>query len=284
MRHARFARSLAAALASGFFLSTLAVSAIAAEADKPAANRLGTGQPPESVKLFDGVKAKKIEVRFIPKDSTTGRILITNKTEKPLRVELPKAAGAVQVLAQMGGMGGGTANRGGMMGGMQSMGMGMGGGMGMRGGMGGGMFDVAPERVAEIRVPCVCLEHGKAEPRSTATYELRPIESVTTKPGVRELCSLLGQIPQHVAQAVAWHLNNDMSWQQLAAKRIQRATGVSYPYFNLVELNMAVALTKQVLKAAESQPKETSPSPGSIQTVTQARPAADDVAGKRDGN
>jgi hypothetical protein len=224
----------------------------------------------EHVKMFEGVKSGQIEVKFIPKDSTKGRIFITNKTDKPLRVELPKAAGAVQVLAQMGGMGGMGGRSGGMGGGMQSMGMG-GGGMrgGMGGGMGGGMFNVEPEKVAEIRVRCVCLEHGKAEPRPTGTFELRPIESVTTKPGVRELCGMLDQIPQHAAQAVAWHLNNDMSWEQLAAKRIKRIDGSSYPYFNLIEIKMAMATAKLATDAAKTPPKTNPPvSPG--QTV-QAR-------------
>jgi hypothetical protein len=268
MHQIRFGGPLALALVTGLCLAVGSNFSGAADTVAPRNEQ----QPAESIKMFAGIKAGQIEVKFIPKDSTTGRIFITNKTEKPLRVELPKAAGAVQILAQMGGMGGmGGGMRGGMGGGMQSMGMGMGGGRGgMGGGMGGGMFNVAPEKVAEIRVPCVCLEHGKAEPRPTATYQLQPIESVTTKPGVRELCSMLGQLPQRVAQAAAWHLNNNMSWQQLAAKRVQRADGSSYPYFNLAELNMAMSAAQQAIKAAESQP-QTVPPTSPVQTASQSR-------------
>jgi hypothetical protein len=267
MHQIRFGGPLALALATGLCLAVGSSFSAAADTVAPPNEQ----QPTESIKMFAGIKAGQIEVKFIPKDSTQGRIFIKNNTDKPLRVELPKSAGAVQILAQigggMGGMGGG--NRGGMGGGMQSMGMGMGGG-GMRGGMGGGMFNVAPEKVAEVKVPCVCLEHGKAEPRPTATYQLQPIESVTTKPGVRELCSMLGQLPQRVAQAAAWHLNNNMSWQQLAAKRVQRADGSSYPYFNLAELKMAMSAAQQAIKAAESQPKTTPPT-SPVQTVSQSR-------------
>ncbi|HEY5313591.1 MAG TPA: hypothetical protein VIK18_13780 [Pirellulales bacterium] len=241
----------------------------AAETAKPAGNQPTAG----SVEMFAGIKAGQIEVKFIPKDSTTGRIFIKNKTDKPLRVALPNAAGAVPILAQMGGGMGGMS--GGSGGGMQSMGMG-GGGMGGGGmggggmGGGGGMFNVAPEKVAEIKVPCVCLDHGKAEPRPTATYQLRPIENVTTKTGVRELCGMLGQIPQRVAQAAAWHLNSGMSWQQLAEKEIHRADGTSYPYFDPAEINMAMAAAEHAVKTAEAQPKTEQPATSPGQSVSKA--------------
>ena len=79
------------------------------------------------------------------------------------------------------------------------------------------------------------------------------------------------QIPQRVAQAAAWHLNNDMSWQQLAAKRIVRAGGSSYPYFDLLELKMAVAVAEQSIKAAGSPSKTVPPTTSPVQTVSQAR-------------
>jgi hypothetical protein len=32
------------------------------------------------------------------------------------------------------------------------------------------MFNVPAEKEGSFKVPCVCLEHGKAEPRSQMTY------------------------------------------------------------------------------------------------------------------
>ena len=89
------------------------------------------------------------------------------------------------------------------------------------------MFNVPPEKVGQLKVATVCLEHGKREPRAAIPYEIKPLDSVTTKPGVRELCAMLGsgQINQRAAQAAAWHLNNGMSWQELAAKRHRFANG-----------------------------------------------------------
>ena len=64
-------------------------------------------------------------------------------------------------------------------------------------------------------------------------YEIKPIESLTTKTGVRELCAMLatGQISQRAAQAAAWNLNNNMSWEQLISKQYRFANGTTKPYF-----------------------------------------------------
>ena len=45
-----------------------------------------------------------------------------------------------------------------------------------------------------------------------AVRDIKPIESLTTKTGVRELCAMLatGQISQRAAQAAAWNLNNNI--------------------------------------------------------------------------
>ena len=66
----------------------------------------------------------------------------------------------------------------------------MGGGMGgMGGGMGGGgMFNVPPEKVGQLRVATVCLEHGKGEPNEHIPYEIKPLEKVVNRPAVVELC------------------------------------------------------------------------------------------------
>ena len=87
----------------------------------------------------------------------------------------------------------------------------MGGGMGAEwvaewmGGMGGGMMNVPAEKlddgvsitlaagkVANYKIATVCLEHGKRDPRPAVPYQIRPLETVMTKPGVAELLTLLG--------------------------------------------------------------------------------------------
>lgn len=220
----------------------------------------------ETVEMFDAMEAGQIEVKLIPKDSTQARVFVKNKTNKPLNVKLPEAFAARPVLAQIGGGGGGQGVGGGM-GGMGGGGMGgMGGGffnvpgLGNGGfvnapGMGGGFFNVPAEKEGNFKVPCMCLEHGKPEPRPAMAYKIEPIESFTTKPGVAELCRMLGygKISQRAAQAAAWHLANDMSWETLFAKRIEHLDGSSEPYFTREELESGVGLANQALEAWTSQ-------------------------------
>ena len=220
--------------------------------------KVGTYNPSdETVEMFEAMEAGQISVKLIPKDSTQGRVFIKNKTGKPLNVRLPQAFAGVPVLAQMGmggmGMGGGGG------------GQGMGGGMGGMGG-GGGMFNVPAEKEGNFKVPCVCLEHGKPEPRPQMAYSVKPIESFTTKPGVAEMLKDLGnyKINQRAAQVAAWHLNNGMSWETLANKKIELADGRSYPYFSDAELLAGRQIAEQAVLAAENAEKEDvkKPSPG----------------------
>ncbi len=222
----------------------------------------------ETVEMFGAIEAEQIEVKLIPKDSTECRVMIRNKTDQPLNVKLPAAFAGVPVLAQMGRMGGMGGRGGGMGGGGQGMGGGMGGmgggGMG-GGGMGGGMFNVAPEKVGQFKVTTVCLEHGKKEPRPAMKYEIKPIESFTDKPAVHQLCRLLGlgKVGQRAAQVAAWHLNSEMSLQELAAKRLRFANGTSRPYFAPGELHAGANAAAVSVRLAEQEHK----SPGETASV-----------------
>jgi len=213
------------------------------------------------VELFAAIEAGEIEAKIIPKDATEATILLENKTDKPLRVKLPEAFAAAPVMAQIGGGLGGGGLGGGGGGGAQGIGGGMGGIGG--GGGGGGFFAIEPGKIGKAKVPCVCLEHGKPDPRPAIEYRLMPIGEFTNEPGVAELCAALGrgQIDQRAAQAAAWHLNNHMSWQELAAKVIKRANGARYPYFHQAELIRAVAAANTaVAQARENSGNQ--PSPG----------------------
>jgi hypothetical protein len=170
------------------------------------------------------------------------------------------------VLAQFGG---GGMGGGGMGGQAQNTGMGGGGmgggGMGGAGGAGGGMFNVPADKVGELRVQSVCLEHGKPEPRPNMPYEVRPITSISSKPGVAEICYEMstGRLDRRVAQAAVWHLNNGMSWQELASKEIKPLIGDPYAYFSPQEMQAAVMVAEQAVKLAEEKArKQPQTSPG----------------------
>ncbi len=215
----------------------------------------------EQIELFDAMDAGLIDVKYIPRNAEQARILIHNMTDQPLDVRLPDAFAGVHVLTQGGFGGGGGGGRGGGGGGGGQAGGGGGGGGGGRGG-GGGNFNIPPEKIIKIKVATVCLEHGKPDPRPAMEYEIRRLESLTTKPGVRELLEMFGrgEVNQRVAQVAAWHLNNDMSWQELAAKEIHRANGQRYPYFSRQEIHTAIAVVKHAQEvAAQRDPIITSP-------------------------
>jgi len=212
----------------------------------------------KSVEMFEAIEKGDVEVTLIPKDSTECRVMIKNKTKQPLNVKLPEAFAGVPVLAQNVNNNRNNRNNnnsnqsfgGGMMG-MGGMGMGM-GGMGM-GGM--GMFNVPPEKVGNFKVPTVCLEHGKADPAPRKKYTIKPIATFTDKKEVHELCRMLGtkRIGQRAAQAAAWNLSNDMTWQELAAKRIEHANGTSEPYFAAAEIQVGMRLSQMASVLAEKK-------------------------------
>ena len=231
----------------------------AEDRDKRAAKPGEYDPDAKTVELFAAIEKGDIDVKLIPKDSKQSKVLIENKTDQPLNIKLPDSFSGVPVLAQgVGGAAGGRSNSGNKK--NQSVGGGMGGmgGGGGMGGMGGGMFNVAPEQVGKFDVTTVCLDHGKAEPRPAAHYEIKPLETSTTKPGMRELCELLGkrQVGQRAAQAAAWHLNNDMTWEQLAAKWYRSATGTpTKPYFTAEEIQAAQQIASTALGLAEQRKK-----------------------------
>lgn len=234
----------------------------------------------ETVEMFDAIKAKTIEVKFIPKDSKQATVLITNKTDKPLNVKLPEVFAGV--LAQFGGVGGGVGGvGGGVAGGGQNQGVGggfggagggLGGGLG-GGGFGGGMFSVGPEKVGKIKVTTVCLEHGKDEPNPRLAYEIRPIEAMTTNPAVIEVCRMVGAgvIDQHSAQASAWHLMDGLSWNELAQKiKIRHLNGTVEMYFDAPHLQRAYQITAIAQRLAEQRGSEAekSRSPGDASSLS----------------
>ncbi len=257
-------------------MSTLLAATLAAAERQTRRTQLGQYDPSaQTVEMFAAMEKGDISVRLIPKDSTESQVLIKNETDQPLNVKLPDAFAGVPVLAQQafGGAGGGGGHHSGSSGSSHNgnnQNQGTGGGMG--GMMGGGMFNVPPEKIGKFKIPTVCLDHGKAEPRPAIPYTIKPIESYSSKPGVRELCEMLGsgKVSQRAAQAAAWHLNNGMSWEQLAAKRVRHLTGQSQPYFSPAEIQVGMQLANSALRASKEKEKEKAakPSPATPSSIS----------------
>ena len=240
----------------------VAGAAVSAAAREPAARSPASS----SATVHDVLEAEAaglVTVRYVPNDSRSAQIIVTNRSKKPLTLRLPAAFAGVPVLAQMMGMGGGgggagfagggigggaQATGGGGMGGMGGGGMGGMGGGGM-GGMGGGAFSIPPQKTRVLKVTTVCLEYGKPEPSPRYPYKLTEVESFSSDPKLALVLERLGrgELPQKVAQAAAWHLSSGLSWEQLAAEKIDHAGGVpDEAYFNPAELLAAHRLVEQV--------------------------------------
>jgi len=224
------------------------------EARKPVITKPKFDPTAEKVEFFKGMEEGQLETKLVPKDSKGGFLLVTNKSEEPVTVELPEAFVAVPVLKQFGGMGGGG------MGGMGGGGMG-----GMGGGGGGGFFSIPPERTVRVPYISACLNHGKHDPSPRLDYKFMPVEEYTKDEVLGELIRMvgMGKANQHSAQAAIWTRTDNMSWQALASKSTRGILSVEY-YFapqNIQEgqylMLAAEGNVRENAKADKSGPKET---------------------------
>ena len=62
---------------------------------------------------------------------------------------------------------------------------------------------------------------GLRDPSPSVPYKLVPADEHLDRPAVVELLKAFGHgdLDHQAAQAAAWHLNNDMSWDELAAQQ-----------------------------------------------------------------
>ena len=223
------------------------------------------------VELFEGIEQEQLHATLVPKNSLSGSVFIENRSDKPLTVTLPRAVAAVQVLKQgFGGGGAGGRGGGGQPGGAQggqggqgqALGGGFGGGGGAAGGLGGGVaggggngfgnggggggfFTIPSQAVVQVPLTSVCLEHGKSDPLPKMTYKLVRLETYTGNLALREFLLLVGSndLDAGAAQAAAWCLASDMSWESLSAKTIGRLGGVDDdPYFSAAQIAAAQGL------------------------------------------
>lgn len=205
------------------------------------------------VELFDGMQNGDLDVKIIAKNDHAGRVIITNKTGVPVDIKLPEAFAAVPALAQFGGGGQGGGGGGGFSGGggQQSSGGGFGGG---GGGGGGGLFSIPPDETAKIPVAMVCLDHGLKDPSSSKPYKLVPAESHVNNPAVVELLKAFGrgELDHGAAQAAAWNLNSNMSWDALAAKQTGTIRNLHRsPYFSAAQIRAGMAYAQEANRRAQ---------------------------------
>ena len=173
----------------------------------------------QPVEMFEGMQSGNVDVTIKAKDAADSTLIVTNKTDKPLAIQMPATFSAVPVLRQFGG----------------------GGGLGGGGG-GGGVFNIPAGKSGKLQIKTVCLEHGKPDPRSAIEYRVQPLENLADDSKVAETIRMLAndEITQNVAQATTWHLTDDLSFEDmLTMNRVERMGGYYERFFSVDELKLA---------------------------------------------
>ena len=250
---------LAAAGCGLALIMVLGVRAASPSTDDDAADA-----KPLEVELFQGMQDGVIETKIIVRNDHEARIFFTNKTKQPLAIQLPEAFAAVPALAQFGGAGGGGQGGGGFGGGGGGGQQSTGGGLGGGGGGGGGVFSIPPDETERIDVAVLCLDHGLRDPSSSKPYVMVPADQHIDRPEVIALLSAFGhgQLHHGAAQAAVWHLNNDLSWNFLAAK--QQGTRRNFnrpPYFSADEIRAGMVYAQHATLLAQSAGPSVKPKP-----------------------
>ena len=231
---------------------------------KPAPVR-GTDAKYQSLELFAGIESGKLEAKLIPRDAKKARIFVTNKTGESVNVRMPAVFAGQPMLAQFRLPNGPNGNTGANQ---NSVPQTIGGRTNTNGGNnnnnfqpGGPMFNVPPEKTAEFRVDCVCLEYGKPNPRPVVTYQLLAADKVANPETVAMLMEFEhGDYSQRAAQAAAWHLANAMTWEKLKdIKGETTSLGVRASYFTRQELDDAHKLVDAARARLKEQPVKGQP-------------------------
>jgi len=202
------------------------------------------------VKLLEADRQGEIETRWIAFSSAEGRLIITNKTDKPLKVLVPSDMTAEHMVPAESKGGPGRA---------QTLGIGPHAGKGYQqngffnDGPDAAFFYVPAGKSARADLPSVCLEYGRPDPSKNKRYVLRAVVAFTNPaPIVAFLKAWHAQrFSQNVAQAAAWRLADGLSWEKLASLRSIGVGpfAVGEPMFPQRDLNAA----KQVAEDATAE-------------------------------
>lgn len=248
----------------------------------------------KKVEFFEATKAGSLEAWLIPENEAGGFVFIENKSDVPLTVQMPAAFVGVQNLKQFGnGNGNGNNNNNfggpnqntqnqGANGGNQSVG----GGTAQNGnnnngfqpngnnngnnrqpnnffGPGAPFFSIPPQRRVKLEFNSVCLNHGLKTPTRMNRYHLVSIDDYTNDEQLKELLTWVatGKVPQKTAQAATWHLTDDMSYPQLAAKKEHHLGGAVSQFFHRSDIRQAKQLVEFVDQQIAQRKKEAKNSP-----------------------
>jgi hypothetical protein len=119
-------------------------------------------------------------------------------------------------------------------------------------------FSIPPQTRVRLDFHSVCLNHGLQAPSRRNRYFLVETDKYTRDEKLQELLALVGtgKIDPEVSQAVAWHLTDGMSYEQLSAKQQYHLGGYATRYFEPEELQQAVKLLEYVKQRLDERKKK----------------------------
>ena len=276
--------SLSLGLAIAIPAELVAAEKLKSSFKKPVKNPKFEPAAPQ-VDLFEAVDRGHVTVRLIPKSAKGGRVLIENKTDKPLTVKIPEAVAGVSIHSQIANVQGG--NQGQVLFGLDKVGAGneqgpqqLGGGIGPAlgedqpagnnpgfgpgqgiggQGIGQGLFSIPAETVISLQFNSVCLEHGKPEPTSNSKYTLVPVSRISRDPVLYQLLVVVGagKVDKQAAQVAAWHLANRMSFQELSVVTNTTVGSLTQtPDFTLDQITKAEQLVARARERTDELSRE----------------------------
>lgn len=193
--------------------------AVVVAASPPRQSSAGEG---EGVCLYDAMEADQVSVRFIAVNGSKSNVVITNLTDERLDIRLPDAVVAVPAAKANSETSNPKRGRRGLST-VESQSVGgafLVKGRGSRSAADGSssLLALAPKKSRRITATTVGLEFGKAVPNARVDYVLVRPESKVDDARLMELFRQLGsnQVHPFIGQAVAWHLTDDMSWNDLS--------------------------------------------------------------------
>ena len=95
-----------------FLLALPLTAALVAPAFARESRRMASATPAEVQDVLAAEAAGLVDVKFIPNDSRSAQVIVTNRSDRPLSLRLPAGFAGVPVLAQMGMQGGGAGGFG----------------------------------------------------------------------------------------------------------------------------------------------------------------------------
>jgi len=214
--------------------------------------------------LFEAVKKKKLDVRFVPQSAALASLTIVNITDQPVRVRIPvvvagtptapPGTNATTYFASLGtappqivgGVTSITSQSQEPSGSKKKKSSGRAAAKGVEPPKASALT-LSPGETRVVPVACVCLEFGKPNPLPIMPYALTDIEKASKKPEVKAMLEgfAQGRFDQETAQLAAWHFNCGMTWNQLAE------TGT----ISVDKLKAAMKVTEQIEKEVKAKAK-----------------------------